>query len=365
MNRIIDRFILLIYCLGCIYFVSYTTNFLVAFLAAVIYCCLDYYMKGWKHNWLIHLAFLLVFLCFPACSFFLPLALYGTWEDQKYGLSTHFFICGLYHQINAPLPVLFLIVLGTGIAIFIEHKTKSYETLLALYKHTRDDGAERNLLLKEKNQALLEKQNYEIYTATLKERNRIAREIHDNVGHMLSRAILMNGALKTINKDAALNTPLEQMGLTLNTAMTNIRESVHDLHNDSINLHDVLENIINNFQFCKLQFSYDIEQEVPRSIKYCFITIVKEALNNIIKHSNATSASITLREHPALYQLIIKDNGTSSPYANTDFQTITAFPKGLGLINMQDRVEALNGRIQISSDKGFQIFITIPKKEAF
>jgi signal transduction histidine kinase len=42
----------------------------------------------------------------------------------------------------------------------------------------------------------MEKQDYEIYLATLRERNRIAREIHDNVGHMLSRSILQIGALK-------------------------------------------------------------------------------------------------------------------------------------------------------------------------
>ena len=44
-------------------------------------------------------------------------------------------------------------------------------------------------------------QDYEIYLATLKERNRIAREIHDNVGHMLTRSILQLGALSVINKD--------------------------------------------------------------------------------------------------------------------------------------------------------------------
>ena len=59
----------------------------------------------------------------------------------------------------------------------------------------RDTSTELNMALKEKNRNLLEKQDNEIYLATLKERNRIAREIHDNVGHMLSRSILQMGAL--------------------------------------------------------------------------------------------------------------------------------------------------------------------------
>ena len=59
----------------------------------------------------------------------------------------------------------------------------------------RDTSTELNLVLQEKNKNLMEKQDYEIYLATLRERNRIAREIHDNVGHMLSRSILQMGAL--------------------------------------------------------------------------------------------------------------------------------------------------------------------------
>ena len=68
--------------------------------------------------------------------------------------------------------------------------------------------------------------------ATLKERNRIAREIHDNVGHMLSRAILQMGALSTVYEEEPLHGQLLKVNDTLNLAMNNIRESVHDLHDD-------------------------------------------------------------------------------------------------------------------------------------
>ena len=60
-------------------------------------------------------------------------------------------------------------------------------------------------MLQEKNKNLMEKQDYEIYLATLRERNRIAREIHDNVGHMPSRSILQMGALITIHKEEPLH----------------------------------------------------------------------------------------------------------------------------------------------------------------
>lgn len=76
----------------------------------------------------------------------------------------------------------------------------------------RDTSTELNLVLQEKNKNLMEKQDYEIYLATLRERNRIAREIHDNVGHMLSRSILQMGALVTIHKEEPLHGQLAGWG---------------------------------------------------------------------------------------------------------------------------------------------------------
>ena len=157
---------------------------------------------------------------------------------------------------------------------------------------------------------LAEKQDYEIYAATLKERNRIAREIHDNVGHLLSRSILITGAAKAINASDALSPVLDDLDHSLNQAMTSIRTSVHDLHDESLNLKEAAESLTSDFTFCPVTLNYDMGFEVPREIKYCFISIVKEALSNVARHSNATLVQITMREHPALYQLCIEDNGT-------------------------------------------------------
>ena len=102
----------------------------------------------------------------------------------------------------------------------MQYQTREYILIEERYRRTRDDGVEKNLLLREKNQSILKNQDYEIYTATLRERNRIAREIHDNVGHMLSRAILMVGAMKAVHGEGDLKGPLGQLNETLNAAMT-------------------------------------------------------------------------------------------------------------------------------------------------
>lgn len=93
--------------------------------------------------------------------------------------------------------------------------------------------------------------------------------------------------------------------------MNNIRESVHDLHDDSVDLKQALLEATREMkQHYHLDLEYDMSQNVPRKVKYCFIAAVKEAMSNIVKYSNGDRIEIVLREHPALYQMTIEDNGT-------------------------------------------------------
>ena len=223
------------------------------------------------------------------------------------------------------------------------------------YEKHVDSGEEKALLLSEKNKALAEKQNSEIYAATLRERNRIAREIHDNVGHVLSRTILLTGAARAINKDQNLDSLLKGLDNSLNSAMDSIRSSVHDLHDDAVNLQETIKGIITDIKMENVEFEYDMSEIIPREIKNCFISIVKEAISNAMKYSSATQIKIIMREHPAIYQLCIEDNGKGC----ADYDKNTT---GIGLKNMQERVNTLNGNLQINGEKGFRIFVVIPKQ---
>lgn len=234
-------------------------------------------------------------------------------------------------------------------------KTYKYDKMDIELRKTVDSGEEKALLLSEKNKALAEKQNSEIYAATLRERNRIAREIHDNVGHVLSRTILLTGAARAINKDQNLDSLLKGLDNSLNSAMDSIRSSVHDLHDDAVNLQETIKGIITDIKIENVEFEYDMSEIIPREIKYCFISIVKEAILNAMKYSSATQIKIIMREHPAIYQLCIEDNGKGC----ADYDKNTT---GIGLKNMQERVNTLNGNLQINGEKGFRIFVVIPKQ---
>lgn len=364
-------------------------TFICAFLLCVGTCCAGYFSESKKLHLLLCAAFMSAALAFPEMSAFFPAIFYILIQDHFYlpALAGGLLYLYVIQTMNSDIfrfsfwGILFFIV-----AFFLESRTEAEEKLRQDFMKLRDDSTEKNLLLEEKNHMLVEKQDYEIYTATLKERNRIAREIHDNVGHLLSRSILITGAAKAVNTSEAVSPLLDSLDSSLNQAMTSIRTSVHDLHDESVNLRESVEGLVSEFQFCPVSLDYDMGLEIPREIKYCFISIVKEALSNMARHSNATGAHIVMREHPALYQLCIEDNGkipesscisqsfsenrTSDSFfgnprhpQNTGWYDFSTQNRGMGLSNIRDRLIPLHGTLQITTDHGFRIFITIPKEQ--
>ncbi len=292
----------------------------------------------------------------PEVSAYLPLLYYTNFYRKQYIMPILYVIPisnWLFTNTTLSSWLIFPLILLSWYLSYQSSKRLELQNALNI---SRDDSVEHEILLKKKNRQLLENQDDHIYIATLKERNRIAREIHDNVGHMLSRSILQVGAMLAICKDETLKPYLVTLKETLDTAMNSIRNSVHDLHDESVDLKNALESLVTNFTFCDISLDCDITKQIPKEIKYCFLSITKEALNNTIKHSNATKVSITVKEHPGFYQLLIEDNGTKNNTEHVKDDT-----SGIGLSNMKERVETLHGIIHIQQEEGFRIFVSIQK----
>lgn len=354
MNYFVDTGLLFAYCFFFLFYTAPNKMYVLAFLAALILTCCANFLKSKPIFLGITLLYLLVSLLFPTMLFFYPVCAYLLFSKRLF-LPLGFSCILVFWNFCIEMPNIFFFFLtcfGVLLAFLLERSTRHGFELRKMYKQTRDDSTEQNLLLTEKNRSIREKQDYEIYAATLRERNRIAREIHDNVGHLLSRSILMVGALRTINGQESLFEPLERLHDSLNSAMDSIRSSVHDLHDEAINMQESIETLLKDFRYCPADFQYDMGKTMPSNVKYCFISIIKEALSNVMKHSNASHLVIIMREHPSLYQLCIEDNG----------DVPASLGSGIGLSNMTDRVRALRGNIQITTTKGFKIFITIPKE---
>lgn len=355
MNKLWDKLVLFISCLALMTQNSIGYDAIAAMLCAIIGTAVAQCFPKSGISLGAEMIYLTLCLTGSDFCFFMPLILYDVMCDKKYPLliTVPISIACNFPNANSRLLLLIGCVL---IAVTLQKRTEKNNDLEQTLIRTRDDSAELNILLVEKNKSLRRNQDYEIYLATLKERNRIAREIHDNVGHMLTRSILQLGALSVINKDESINGGLTDLKETLNNAMTSIRSSVHELHDDSVDLKMAVSDCIQSMDGkYKIECDYDFTDAMPRDVKLCFIGIVKESLSNVVKHSSGEYVRIIIREHPALYQLTVQDNGECSGEIKET---------GIGLTNMKDRAASLNGTIHIESKKqGFKIFVSVPKKD--
>lgn len=362
MAEIVDKILLIMIGTILVSMSEITDKVIVAMLTGVIVAALGVCVENWR----IRGAYMALFLtgCFfiPELMCFVPIVFYDCAMERRAWLCYFSAPMLSFYYYNQGMGIR-EVLLWTGFlmtAILLSVRTGRKEQLEREMIQLRDTSTELNLVLREKNKNLMEKQDYEIYLATLQERNRIAREIHDNVGHMLSRSILQIGALQAVHKEEPLHGQLVSVNDTLGQAMNSIRESVHDLHDDAIDLRQaIIEATREMTETYRLSIDYDMSPEVPRNVKYCFIAIVKEAMSNIIKHSNADTITILLREHPGFYQLSVEDNGNRR---NT-IESEQIINRGIGLSNMKERVEALRGTFRVHNENGFLIFISIPKEQ--
>lgn len=354
MSVLIDKFILLLFVMPFLVRESGTVP-VIAFLTAFTATCFLSFRNDEKLSLAVSGLYGLLCLLFPVFGIFLPLFCYDCTRTKWTFSGVILILASAPYLISCVFFFRTCLMLILLLSLFLAVRTQKLQSMREEFKKLRDDSTELNLLLNKKNQYLMEKQETEIHLATLKERNRIAREIHDNVGHMLSRSILQLGALKAINKDPGLSSPLSELHKTLNTAMDSIRTSVHGLQESSVSLHDTVTEIIHGYSEYSVDFDYDISGTPPQNLQYCFAAIIKEAFTNTTKHSNAKHIRLVLREHPSFYQLLFEDDGTKVP---------ESYSSGIGLLNMKERIESFHGTINITFEQGFKIFITVPNNSS-
>ncbi len=352
MNRMLDKLAILSICLiGICDSESYMLP-VIALLTAVTASSSAQILTGKRSACIIIMVWAAICGIFPVFFCTAPLVVYDSLWEKKLWLSAPL-VLFLFTD-KSLIPIQYIATLaGIAVAFIIYSRVSSLERDVTKLTALRDEVTEKNIQLSQQNRLLADAQDNEIHLATLSERNRIAREIHDNVGHMLTRSLLQSGALIIINKDEKMKEPLISLKNTLDSAMTSIRESVHDLHDDSIDLRKIIEDALKAVdKRFNVKLDYDISDNTSGKIKLCIAGVVKESISNAAKHSNGNTLSVILREHPVFYQIMIEDNGSSSSIQDS----------GIGLKNMTERAESCGGRITFTpSEKGFRVFMSIPK----
>ena len=184
-------------------------------LVPVIISGLLSYFDNDKIRLLLSAGFLALCCFIPAVIIFMPLIVY----DMFFGKLQYFNFLGIipliYFFQSSSNQIFFMVIIMITFSILIRYRLTMQEKLNKKINELVDDAREMYLKLERQNADLIEKQDNDLSCNT--ERTQpYSRDIHDNVGHLLSSAILQSGALMTINKDEQTAKHLKELNETLN-----------------------------------------------------------------------------------------------------------------------------------------------------
>ena len=202
------------------------------------------------------------------------------------------------------------------------------------------------------------------------ERRRLARDLHDDTGQALT-ALKMSLEITRNELSGVADHTAERLNDAVALAdetLEKLRAISHNLRPptlDTVGLNSALEGLCRSFtQRTQMPVSYVgmDTTEISNPIDICLYRILQEGLTNCVKHGQASHVEVSLKCNGEVVQLSIQDNGQGFDLADTlSDQNET----GIGLIDMQERLESLNGRMNVYSKPGAgaRLVATIPLEE--
>lgn len=195
-----------------------------------------------------------------------------------------------------------------------------------------------------------------------RERERIAADLHDGLGSLLSGLIIHIGVLeKEYGKNQVLQKQLKHINYLSNRALLSIEEVINNLNPSSLARNGLINSLRKNIQkvneLGKTQFAIntnELDLQFPESTQSLLYRICNELINNALKHSGARRAEFRFYNIRKEFHLVYQDDGVGFSPDLTTYEE----DKG-GLYNLMRRVESLEGRIKITSepDQGVEVRI--------
>lgn len=261
------------------------------------------------------------------------------------------FVKSLLLSVQNTLASLNIIVFIIYMVFLVQDKINENKRFLAL-----------NEELQSLNEQLKEYADIREKMGETRERNRLAREIHDTLGHTLTGlSVGLDACVLTCELDPkATRKQLSVLSETARRGLKDVRRSVDKLRPDALEhytLKVAIDKMIKEFQeitdvtihfVChlpKLTFDSDEEEVIYR--------IIQEGMTNAVRHGHATKIYISIAKEENTLILIIEDNGIECENIKPDF----------GLHHMQERIELLKGNIRFYGSSGFIIIAEIPIRE--
>jgi len=197
-----------------------------------------------------------------------------------------------------------------------------------------------------------------------KERARIARDIHDDLGSSLTRISMLSELAEADKTNPAeVETHVRKIAASARETVRSLDEIVwavspeHDTWNSLVGyLSEYAREFFNGTSvLCRLEMPVELPAyPLPSEVRHSLFLVIKEALNNSLKHARAHEVRIRVSEHGSAITLTITDDGCGFEPAND-----SAVHHGHGLKNMRGRVGNLGGQFRIDSKPGVGTTLTI------
>lgn len=270
---------------------------------------------------------------------------------QYYQSQVRVILEGILNMAEALNMLLFLIYM----LFLIRIQTNEKERVLEL----NDELNQVNSKLQEANLQLERYARESEKMAETRERNRLAREIHDTLGHTLTGIIAGLDACVAIMDIAPEATKMQLQAITdvARQGMTDVRRSVKALRPDALeklSLEEALKKSIEEMrQATQAEIRYSCTAELrhfSEDEEDVIYRIVQESITNSIRHGHADQIKIEIRRVYNKLQICIADNGIGCEEVK----------KGFGLHHMEERIQMLQGSLEYESKNGFTVRVELP-----
>ena len=272
------------------------------------------------------------------------------------GIFSFFSWWSLYTRIsNMPQENLRSVISSFGILFFVIFFLNLFFILVMMETLSNESKGRENL--REANEKLKQYSSLLKEHSKIRERNRIARDIHDSLGHSLTGINLQleaAGKLFNIDPETSHRLMIEAKGLAV-SCLQDIRHVIRELRVE-LSLDRELKKLASEVQkWSQIRVGLDIEisRPLPITIQSNALNIIREAVNNSVKHAHSTEINIKLWTSSTL-SLEIKDNGCG-------FHVDEEYP-GVGLKSIRERSASFGGTCEIMStpNGGTIIKVVIP-----
>ncbi len=193
--------------------------------------------------------------------------------------------------------------------------------------------------------------------AVIAERERIARDLHDIVGHALTVVSLKSQvAHKMVGSDPdQARNELDEISTIASDALSEVRKTINDYRQSGIQRAiDDAEQALKAANIKAKFREIDIPEDLASDHEQTLSMVLKETVTNVIRHSGATTCEIALHNNQEQTIMTVNDNGDG--FKSND---------GNGLKGIRERINSVNGSLTINNENGTKIKVCIPTKTAY